>query len=113
MNKMTLPPWLAGLATKSTAAPLLIVMLLAMMILPLPPIVLDVLFTFNIALSILVLMIGLHTSKPLDFIAFPSVLLMTTMLRLSLNVASTRIVLTDGHSGPDAAGKVIEAFGHF
>ena len=113
MNQLTLPPWLAGLATRSTAAPLLIVMLLAMMILPLPPIALDILFTFNIALSILVLMIGLHTSKPLDFMAFPSVLLMTTMLRLSLNVASTRVVLTEGQTGPDAAGKVIEAFGHF
>lgn len=113
MNNLNLPPWLATLATRSSAAPLLIVMLLAMMILPLPPIVLDIFFTFNIALSILVLMIGLHTSKPLDFMAFPSVLLMTTMLRLSLNVASTRVVLTEGHSGPDAAGKVIEAFGHF
>ncbi len=113
MNNMTLPPWLSGLASRNTAAPLLIVMLLAMMILPLPAIVLDILFTFNIALSILVLMIGLHTAKPLDFMAFPSVLLVTTMLRLSLNVASTRIVLTEGHSGPDAAGKVIEAFGHF
>lgn len=113
MNKLNLPPWLASLTSRSSAAPLLIVMLLAMMILPLPPIVLDIFFTFNIALSILVLMIGLHTSKPLDFMAFPSVLLMTTMLRLSLNVASTRVVLTEGHSGPDAAGKVIEAFGHF
>ena len=113
MKGFTLPPWLVGLANRSTTAPLLIVMLLAMMILPLPPIVLDIFFTFNIALSILVLMIGLHTVKPLDFMAFPSVLLMTTMLRLSLNVASTRIVLTEGHSGPDAAGKVIEAFGHF
>ncbi|HEX5539583.1 MAG TPA: flagellar biosynthesis protein FlhA, partial [Methylophilaceae bacterium] len=85
----------------------------AMMILPLPAIALDVLFSFNIALSIMVLLIGLQTAKPLDFLAFPSVLLMTTMLRLSLNVASTRVVLTEGHSGPDAAGKVIEAFGHF
>jgi flagellar biosynthesis protein FlhA len=72
-----------------------------------------VFFSFNIALSILVLLIGLQTTKALDFIAFPTVLLMTTMLRLSLNVASTRVVLTEGHAGPDAAGKVIEAFGHF
>jgi flagellar biosynthesis protein FlhA len=97
---------------KSVAGPLIIVMLLAMMVLPLPAIALDVFFTFNIALSILVLLIGLQTSKPLDFLAFPTVLLVTTMLRLSLNVASTRVVLTEGHSGPDAAGKVIEAFGH-
>ncbi|MEQ1600909.1 MAG: flagellar biosynthesis protein FlhA [Methylophilaceae bacterium] len=95
------------------AAPLIIVLLLSMMILPLPAIALDALFSFNIALSIIVLLIGLNTVKPLDFIAFPTVLLVTTMLRLSLNVASTRVVLTEGHTGPDAAGKVIEAFGHF
>jgi flagellar biosynthesis protein FlhA len=98
--------------SKSVAGPVIIIMLLALMILPLPAIALDVFFTFNIALSILVLLIGLQTSKPLDFIAFPTVLLVTTMLRLSLNVASTRVVLTEGHTGPEAAGKVIEAFGH-
>lgn len=113
MNGITLPTWLTSASNKSFAAPLIIIMLLAMMILPLPAIALDVLFTFNIALSILVLLIGLQTSKPLDFLAFPTVLLVTTMLRLSLNVASTRIVLTEGHTGADAAGKVIEAFGHF
>ena len=113
MNGITLPIWLTSASNKSFAAPLIIIMLLAMMILPLPAIALDVLFTFNIALSILVLLIGLQTSKPLDFLAFPTVLLVTTMLRLSLNVASTRIVLTEGHTGADAAGKVIEAFGHF
>ncbi|WP_137719200.1 flagellar biosynthesis protein FlhA [Methylobacillus flagellatus] len=113
MNKLKLPNWLGMLSGRNTAAPLLIVMLLAMMVLPLPAIALDVLFSFNIALSIMVLMIGLQTRSPLDFIAFPTVLLMTTMLRLSLNVASTRVVLTEGHTGPDAAGKVIEAFGHF
>lgn len=113
MNGITLPAWLTSASNKSFAAPLIIIMLLAMMILPLPAIALDVLFTFNIALSILVLLIGLQTSKPLDFLAFPTVLLVTTMLRLSLNVASTRIVLTEGHTGADAAGKVIEAFGHF
>lgn len=113
MNSLNLPAWLTNMGGRSVAAPLIIIMLLAMMILPLPAIVLDVFFSFNIALSILVLMIGLQTRKALDFIAFPTVLLMTTMLRLSLNVASTRIVLTEGHNGPDAAGKVIEAFGHF
>ena len=104
---------LKSLNSKTVAGPIIIVLLLAMMILPIPAIGLDLLFTFNIALSILVLMIGLQTSKPLDFLAFPTVLLVTTMLRLSLNVASTRLVLTEGHTGPAAAGKVIEAFGHF
>ncbi|MEN9864868.1 MAG: hypothetical protein RL748_458 [Pseudomonadota bacterium] len=113
MNGLTLPPWLAGLSTKGLAAPVIIIMLLAMMILPLPAFVLDVFFTFNIALSIIVLLTSLYTVKPLDFMAFPAVLLVSTMLRLSLNVASTRVVLTEGHTGPDAAGKVIEAFGHF
>ncbi len=113
MNGLKLPIWLDGMNGRAAAAPLIIIMLLAMMILPLPAIVLDVLFSFNIALSILVLLVGLQTRKALDFIAFPTVLLVTTMLRLSLNVASTRVVLTEGHTGPDAAGKVIEAFGHF
>jgi flagellar biosynthesis protein FlhA len=109
---MNLTELFKGSSGKSMAGPTIIIMLLAMMILPLPSIALDVFFTFNIALSILVLLIGLQTSKPLDFLAFPTVLLVTTMLRLSLNVASTRVVLTEGHTGPDAAGKVIEAFGH-
>lgn len=113
MNGLNLPAWLNAKTGAAAAAPMIIVMLLAMMILPLPAIALDVLFSFNIALSIIVLLISLNTSKPLDFIAFPIVLLVTTMLRLSLNVASTRVVLTEGHTGPDAAGKVIEAFGHF
>jgi flagellar biosynthesis protein FlhA len=113
MNTFKLPAWMNGLNGRAVAAPLIIVLLLAMMILPLPAIALDVLFSFNIALSILVLLIGLQTKKALDFIAFPTVLLVTTMLRLSLNVASTRVVLTEGHTGPAAAGKVIEAFGHF
>jgi len=94
-------------------APAMIVVILAMMVLPLPSFVLDVFFTFNIALSIMVLLVSLYIMKPLDFSAFPAVLLVTTLLRLSLNVASTRIVMLDGHTGPDAAGKVIEAFGHF
>lgn len=105
--------FLNGLDGRAVSGPIIIIMLLSMMILPLPAIALDVLFSFNIALSILVLLIGLQTKKALDFIAFPTVLLVTTMLRLSLNVASTRVVLTEGHIGPEAAGKVIEAFGHF
>lgn len=98
---------------KALAGPLLIVMILGMMVLPLPPFLLDLLFTFNIALSIMVLLVGMYTQRPLDFAAFPAVLLFSTLLRLSLNVASTRVVLLEGHKGPDAAGKVIEAFGHF
>jgi flagellar biosynthesis protein FlhA len=116
MNSLKLPAWLTGLASRggnALAAPFLIVLLLAMMILPLPAFMLDVFFSFNIALSVIVLLTSLYTVKPLDFMAFPAILLVSTMLRLSLNVASTRVVLTHGHSGPDAAGKVIEAFGHF
>jgi len=95
------------------AAPVLILMILAMMVLPLPAFALDLLFTFNIAISVLVLLVAVNTQKTLDFSVFPTVLLVTTLLRLSLNVASTRIVMLQGHTGPDAAGKVIEAFGHF
>lgn len=102
-----------GVQMKALAGPLLIVMILGMMVLPLPPFLLDLLFTFNIALSIMVLLVGMYTQRPLDFAAFPAVLLFSTLLRLSLNVASTRVVLLEGHTGPDAAGKVIEAFGHF
>ncbi|WP_454738824.1 flagellar biosynthesis protein FlhA [Cupriavidus necator] len=98
---------------KAMTGPLLIIMILGMMILPLPAFVLDLLFTFNIALAIMVLLVSMYTQKPLDFAAFPAVLLFTTLLRLSLNVASTRVVLLEGHTGPDAAGKVVEAFGHF
>ncbi|MCG7756191.1 MAG: flagellar type III secretion system protein FlhA, partial [Nitrosomonas sp.] len=98
---------------KNLAGPILIIMILAMMVLPLPPFILDVFFTFNIAVSIIVLMVSLYTRNPLDFAVFPTILLITTLLRLSLNIASTRVVLLDGHTGPDAAGKVIEAFGHF
>ncbi|MCE9639161.1 MAG: flagellar biosynthesis protein FlhA [Betaproteobacteria bacterium] len=98
---------------RGMAGPTLIVMLLAMMVLPLPPFVLDMLFTFNIAFSIMVLLVGVSTVKPLDFAVFPTVLLVTTLLRLSLNIASTRVVLLEGHTGPAAAGKVIESFGHF
>lgn len=98
---------------RQLSAPLLIIMILAMMVLPLPAFALDLFFTFNIALSIMVMLVAMYTNRPLDFSVFPTVLLVTTLLRLSLNVASTRIVLLEGHTGPDAAGKVIEAFGHF
>ena len=101
------------LSISQLSAPVLILMILAMMVLPLPAFVLDVFFTFNIAISILVLLVAVNTQKTLDFSVFPTVLLVTTLLRLSLNVASTRVVMLQGHTGPDAAGKVIEAFGHF
>lgn len=113
MNSLKLPVWLSAQNNKALAAPVIIIMMLAMMVLPLPAFVLDIFFSFNIALAIIVLLTSLYTVKPLDFMAFPTVLLVSTMLRLSLNVASTRVVLTEGHTGPDAAGKVIEAFGHF
>ncbi len=105
--------WLADANMKLLAGPILILLILSMMVLPLPPFALDVFFTFNIALSIMVLLVSMFTQKPLDFAAFPAVLLFTTLLRLSLNVASTRVVLMEGHQGADAAGKVIEAFGQF
>jgi flagellar biosynthesis protein FlhA len=115
MNSLRLPAWLSGIGARGNAlaAPILIILLLAMMILPLPAFILDLFFSFNIALSVIVLLTALYTVKPLDFMAFPAILLVSTMLRLSLNVASTRIVLTEGHTGGAAAGKVIEAFGHF
>ncbi|GAB3460270.1 flagellar biosynthesis protein FlhA [Azotobacter salinestris] len=105
--------WQGRLDFKLLAGPVLIILILSMMILPLPPFVLDLLFTFNIALAIMVLLVSMLTEKPLDFAAFPAILLFTTLLRLSLNVASTRVVLMEGHQGTGAAGKVIEAFGEF
>jgi flagellar biosynthesis protein FlhA len=94
-------------------APLLLLIMLSMMVIPLPPFLLDVLFTFNISLSLVVLLSGIYAKKPLEFAAFPTVLLITTLLRLALNVASTRVVLLEGHTGTNAAGHVIEAFGEF
>ena len=98
---------------KALMAPIFIVMILAMMVLPLPPFALDLFFTFNIAMSLMVMLVAASMIKPLDFASFPTVLLVTTLLRLSLNVASSRVVLMEGHTGASAAGKVIEAFGHF
>lgn len=95
------------------AGPILILMIMAMMILPLPTFALDMLFTFNITLSVMILLVAMFTKKPLDFAAFPTVLLFVTLLRLSLNVASTRVILMNGQNGPGAAGQVIEAFGRF
>ncbi len=94
-------------------APFLVMMILSMMVIPLSPFMLDMLFTFNISLSLIVLLAVIYSNRPLDFGVFPTVLLITTLLRLSLNVASTRVVLLHGHNGPDAAGQVIQAFGDF
>ncbi|MEI7795017.1 MAG: flagellar biosynthesis protein FlhA [Methylococcaceae bacterium] len=94
-------------------APFVIVVILAMIMLPLPAFLLDIFFTFNIAFSLIILLVVIYTLKPLDFASFPTVILLATLLRLALNVASTRVVLLEGHNGGDAAGKVIEAFGAF
>ncbi|WP_461520246.1 flagellar biosynthesis protein FlhA [Porticoccus sp.] len=99
---------LSGLGT-----PLLLFLMLIMMVLPLPAIMLDLLFTFNIALAMIVLLASVYSLRPLDFAVFPTVLLISTLLRLALNVASTRVVLLEGHAGTDAAGRVIQAFGEF
>ncbi|MFN3750793.1 MAG: flagellar biosynthesis protein FlhA [Thiobacillus sp.] len=112
-GSLTLANLFNGANARALAAPVFILLVLAMLVLPLPPIALDMLFTFNIALSIMVLLVSLSTTRALEFAVFPTVLLLSTLLRLSLNVASTRVVLLEGHTGPDAAGKVIEAFGHF
>ncbi len=93
--------------------PVLVLLIMAMLVLPLPPLMLDVLFTFNIVVGLVVIMVAINTRKPLEFSAFPTVLLFATMLRLALNVASTRVILVNGHEGEEAAGKVIAAFGEF
>ncbi len=98
---------------RGLGAPLVLLMLLAMVVIPLPPIALDMFFTFNITLSLVVMLVVVYTARPLEFSVFPSLLLIATLLRLALNVASTRVVLLEGHTGGDAAGKVIEAFGSF
>ena len=115
-KSLALPPAVAPLvhAVKNgLAVPLMVMMMLAMMVVPLAPIALDGLFTFNIALSICILLAVIYVMRPLDFSVFPSILLVVTLLRLALNVASTRVVLLNGHEGPGAAGNVIEAFGNF
>ena len=104
---------LKSLTRVGIGAPLLLVMMLAMMVLPLPPLLLDIFFTFNISLSMVVLLACVYAKKPLDFSSFPTILLVATLLRLALNVASSRVVLLDGHTGTQAAGQVIHAFGEF
>ncbi len=101
------------ISRRGAGAPIVMLAALAMVMLPLPPFLLDILFSFNIALSLVILLAVIYVMRPLEFAAFPTVVLMATLLRLALNIASTRVVLLHGHSGPGAAGKVIEAFGEF
>ena len=104
---------LRNTAIMSAGLPLVVLAMLAMIVLPMPPLVLDALFTFNICISLVVILAVVYVMRPLDLAAFPTVLLLATLLRLALNVASTRVVLLNGHTGGDSAGKVIEAFGDF
>src|SRR5690554_806372 len=102
-----------NVVSRGLGTPLMVVALLAMMVIPLPPLALDMLFTFNIMLSLVVLLVTVYALRPLDFASFPTILLIATLFRLALNVASTRVVLLEGHQGTGAAGKVIESFGEF
>ena len=104
---------IAGEISRGLGVPVLLLIMLAMMMVPLPPLALDILFTFNIALSLAILLTTIYVGRPLDFGVFPTILLVVTLLRLALNIASTRIVLLHGHTGTGAAGQVIEAFGSF
>ncbi len=113
MEKNDLFARLKPMLNGSIGAPVIVVALLAMVVLPLPPFLLDLLFSFNIALSLTIMLASIYVLKPLHFASFPAILLIATLLRLALNVASTRVVLMEGHTGTDAAGKVIEAFGEF
>lgn len=112
-NLQSLQQWVGRIKESGLGAPIVILMLLAMVVLPLPALILDVFFTFNIALSLVVLLVSVYVLRPLEFAVFPSLLLIATLLRLALNIASTRIVLLEGHTGTDAAGQVIESFGNF
>ncbi len=115
ISVQSIKQWLGNntAVAQSATAPVLVVAILSMMVLPLPAWMLDTFFTFNISVALMVMMVAAYMIRPLDFAAFPAVLLLTTLMRLSLNVASTRVVLLEGHTGPGAAGAVIEAFGHF
>ncbi len=110
MNKLTQA--IAEFRRHRVAVPLFLLAILSMIVLPLPPFVLDILFTFNIVLALIVVLVSVTARRPLDFSVFPTVILGTTLMRLSLNVASTRVVLLNGHTGTGAAGRVIEDFGH-
>ncbi len=113
LTMSTIRQRLQGIELSGLGIPFLVLLIMAMLVVPLPPMLLDVLFTFNILVSVIVIMVAIGTKKPLEFSSFPSVLLFATMLRLALNVASTRVVLVNGHEGEHAAGAVIAAFGEF
>ncbi|XSG85800.1 MAG: flagellar biosynthesis protein FlhA [Methylohalobius sp. ZOD2] len=113
MNPSTIMRRLKEIGGLGLGAPVLVLLMLMLLVLPLPAFVLDLFFTFNIAFSLIILLVVIYTARPLDFAVFPTVLLVATLLRLGLNVASTRVVLLEGHTSPDAAGRVIEAFGAF
>src|SRR5437762_12418689 len=106
-------PTLKDILRTGVGVPIGVLAVLAMVVLPLPPIILDALFTFNIALSLVIVMAVFYVSRPVEFAVFPTILLLATLLRLALNVASTRVVLLNGHTGPQAAGHVIQSFGEF
>ncbi|MFW6380389.1 MAG: flagellar biosynthesis protein FlhA [Halorhodospira sp.] len=102
-----------SVGSRGLGTPLLVIALLTMMVIPLPPLALDLLFTFNIVLSLSILLVTVYIMRPLEFAVFPTILLVATLLRLALNIASTRVILLDGHSGTSAAGNVIQSFGEF
>ncbi|MBT7445005.1 MAG: flagellar biosynthesis protein FlhA [Methylococcales bacterium] len=104
---------ITGALRNGVGAPVILVLILSLVIVPMPPMALDLFFTFNIAISLSVLMVVIYSPRPMDFSAFPSVLLITTLFRLGLNIASTRVILLEGQNGTQAAGKVIDAFGDF
>ena len=113
MLEATLKSLKSNIELPTLGIPALVLLIMAMFIVPLPPMLLDLLFTFNIITALIIVMITISMGRPMDFSAFPSVLLLATLLRLALNVASTRVVLVEGHNGTDAAGQVIESFGDF
>ena len=113
LNSQSVRNTMTDFASNGLGILLLLMALLGMLVLPIPPFLLDLFFTFNITLSLVIVFAVIYVKRPMDFSAFPSVLLLATLLRLALNVASTRVVLLEGHQGPGAAGKVIESFGHF
>ena len=113
MAEVNVMTWRTFTKSGLLGAPILLLSILAMLVVPMPAVMLDLFFTFNIALALIVILSGIYIQRPLDFAAFPTVLLVATLLRLALNIASTRVVLLDGHTGTDAAGHVIEAFGDF
>lgn len=113
MNFTELTAGIRRLIKNGLGAPILVMMMLAMMVVPLPPFMLDIFFTFNISLALIILLATVYVKRPLEFAVFPTVLLLATLLRLALNIASTRVVLLEGHTGTGAAGQVIKAFGEF